>query len=50
MQLSRTGGRGDGLVTLVKHEIELLDQQDIIFHDFGDRVAMLARMKLSSSR
>jgi len=49
MQLSRTGGRGDGLVTLVKHEIELLDQQDIIFHDFGDRVAMLARMKLSSS-
>lgn len=45
-QLERTGGRGDGLVTLLKHHIQTVDKRDIIFKDLGDRVAMLLRLRL----
>ena len=36
-QLCRTGGRGDGLVTLLKHGIQVKDKRDIMFRDLGDR-------------
>lgn len=45
-QLCRTGGRGDGLVTLLKHGIQVKDKRDIMFRDLGDRVAMLLRIDI----
>jgi len=48
MQLDRTGARGDGLVTLLKHGLAVRDQRNIIFRDLGDRVAMLLRIDIPS--
>ncbi|KAJ1483017.1 Endonuclease/exonuclease/phosphatase [Baffinella frigidus] len=48
-QLERTGGRGDGLVTLLKHHIQIKDRRDITFKDLGDRVALLLRLRVPGS-
>mmetsp|Transcript_9011 Transcript_9011/g.25891 ORF Transcript_9011/g.25891 Transcript_9011/m.25891 type:complete len:418 (-) Transcript_9011:159-1412(-) len=37
----RTGGRGDGLLTAVSQDYEVIDKQDVRFNDCGDRVAMV---------
>jgi hypothetical protein len=50
LQLERTGGRGDGLVTLLKHGIRVCDKRDIMFRDLGDRVAMLLRLYIPQDR
>jgi hypothetical protein len=42
----RTGGRCDGLLTAVQREtLEVVDSQDVLFNDCGDRVANVTRVK-----
>ncbi|WCJ22542.1 Calcium-binding endonuclease/exonuclease/phosphatase family [Euphorbia peplus] len=45
-QLGRTNNRGDGLLTAVhKDYFEVLNYQDLLFNDFGDRVAQLLHVR-----
>eukprot|EP00899_Mesostigma_viride_P009112 jgi/Mesvir1/18201/Mv09484-RA.2 len=47
--LCRTGSRGDGLLTAVlRDQLDVLDEQEIIFNDSGDRVALLLRLRAST--
>lgn len=45
-QLNRSGARGDGLVTLLRHSISIRDRRDILMHDMSDRVALLLRLHI----
>ncbi|KAH7664484.1 DNase I-like protein [Dioscorea alata] len=46
-KLARTNNRGDGLLTAVhKDYFSVLNYRDLLFHDFGDRVAQLLHVEL----
>ncbi|XP_039138408.1 uncharacterized calcium-binding protein At1g02270-like isoform X1 [Dioscorea cayenensis subsp. rotundata] len=46
-KLARTNNRGDGLLTAVhKDYFSVLKYRDLLFHDFGDRVAQLLHVEL----
>ncbi|KAG2260497.1 hypothetical protein Bca52824_079791 [Brassica carinata] len=45
-QLARTNRRGDGLLTAIhKDYFELVNYRELLFNDFGDRVAQLLHVK-----
>ncbi|EOA40262.1 hypothetical protein CARUB_v10008987mg [Capsella rubella] len=45
-QLARTNGRGDGLLTAIhKDHFKVLNYRELLFNDFGDRVAQLLHVK-----
>ncbi|CAA7056215.1 unnamed protein product [Microthlaspi erraticum] len=45
-QLARTNGRGDGLLTAIhKDYFKLVNYRELLFNDFGDRVAQLLHVK-----
>eukprot|EP00271_Cylindrocystis_brebissonii_P000092 TRINITY_DN10106_c1_g1_i1.p1 TRINITY_DN10106_c1_g1~~TRINITY_DN10106_c1_g1_i1.p1 ORF type:complete len:695 (-),score=91.27 TRINITY_DN10106_c1_g1_i1:160-2244(-) len=44
--LERTNNRGDGLLTAVKRDkFRVVDCQNVLFHDCGDRVAQVLRLR-----
>lgn len=46
-KLARTNNRGDGLLTAVhKDYFRVISHQDLLFNDFGDRVAQLLHVEL----
>ncbi|KZV40958.1 hypothetical protein F511_05203 [Dorcoceras hygrometricum] len=46
-KLARTNNRGDGLLTSVnKDHFRIIDHRELLFNDFGDRVAQLLHVKL----
>lgn len=46
-KLARTNNRGDGLLTAVyQQHFHVLDYRQLLFNDFGDRVAQLLHVKL----
>ncbi|XP_065861479.1 uncharacterized calcium-binding protein At1g02270 isoform X1 [Euphorbia lathyris] len=48
-QLARTNNRGDGLLTAVrKDHFRVINYRDLLFNDFGDRVAQLLHVELAS--
>lgn len=45
-KLGRTNNRGDGLFTAVrKDHFKVVNQRELLFHDFGDRVAQLLHLR-----
>ncbi|KAL1220310.1 putative calcium-binding protein [Cardamine amara subsp. amara] len=45
-ELARTNGRGDGLLTAIhKDYFKLVNYRELLFNDFGDRVAQLLHVK-----
>lgn len=48
-KLARTNNRGDGLLTAVhKDHFRVVNHRELLFHDFGDRVAQLLHVELVS--
>lgn len=46
-KLARTNNRGDGLLTAVhKDKFKVVNHRDLLFNDFGDRVAQLLHVEL----
>ncbi|XP_029123046.1 uncharacterized calcium-binding protein At1g02270 isoform X1 [Elaeis guineensis] len=46
LKLARTNNRGDGLLTAVHRDyFRILNYQDLLFNDFGDRVAQLVHVE-----
>ncbi|XP_073130489.1 uncharacterized calcium-binding protein At1g02270-like [Henckelia pumila] len=46
-KLARTNNRGDGLLTAVHKDcFRIIDHRELLFNDFGDRVAQLLHVKL----
>ncbi|KAK9279826.1 hypothetical protein L1049_013508 [Liquidambar formosana] len=46
-KLARTNNRGDGLLTAVhRNSFHVLNDRELLFHDFGDRVAQLLHVEL----
>ncbi|KAL5710491.1 poly(A)-specific ribonuclease [Ranunculus cassubicifolius] len=46
-ELARTNNRGDGLLTaLHRQHFDVLNYKELLFHDFGDRVAQLLHVDL----
>ncbi|XP_024028459.1 uncharacterized calcium-binding protein At1g02270 isoform X1 [Morus notabilis] len=46
-KLARTNNRGDGLLTAVRKDyLRVLDYRELLFNDFGDRVAQLLHVQL----
>eukprot|EP00850_Spirogloea_muscicola_P023748 SM000385S14626 [mRNA] locus=s385:9644:13834:- [translate_table: standard] len=44
--LARTNNRGDGLITAIDtSKLSVIDYKELLFHDCGDRVAQLLRVK-----
>ncbi|KAL3653748.1 hypothetical protein CASFOL_003429 [Castilleja foliolosa] len=49
VKLARTNNRGDGLLTAVhKDYFRIVNHQELLFNDFGDRVAQLLHVELVS--
>ncbi|CBI38741.3 unnamed protein product, partial [Vitis vinifera] len=47
-QLARTNNRGDGLLTAVRKDyFRVLNYRELLFNDFGDRVAQLLHVQLA---
>lgn len=48
-KLARTNNRGDGLLTAVhKDYFRVIDHRELLFNDFGDRVAQLLHVELNA--